>query len=196
MEIVVDPGRCMACRSCEVACALGRDSVSRTVVGALGEDPVPRPRVSVRASPLPLAIPEALGQAPDHPAGAGFPLQCRHCLDAPCLDACPTGAMYRPEPEGAVLYDEAKCMGCLMCVAACPFGAVKPGHGGRVLKCDRCTHMEYPFCVDACPTGALQYRERSGWQGVAGTRQAALVKALALVWEGGAFGENTAKENG
>jgi phenylacetyl-CoA:acceptor oxidoreductase subunit 1 len=51
-----------------------------------------------------------------------LPMPCMHCETAPCLEVCPTGATYR-RPDGIVLVDYAKCIGCKYCMQACPYGA-------------------------------------------------------------------------
>jgi Fe-S-cluster-containing hydrogenase component 2 len=87
---------------------------------------------------------------------AGFPIQCRHCQDAPCLDACPSKALHRAV-DGLVQVHDARCIGCWMCIMVCPFGAPQPFRDIRkMIKCDQCTGMDAPFCVESCPTGALQ----------------------------------------
>ena len=145
-EIMVDPRRCMACRSCEIACGINRDSTSKTVAGAFKEEIVPTPRVVVQGN-------EAIS----------LPVQCRHCQEAPCLDTCPSGALYRSAEGDKVLLDDFKCIGCRMCTAVCPFGAIKPNSTGKVaIKCDACWGMERPFCVEACPTKALAYVDAAG----------------------------------
>jgi carbon-monoxide dehydrogenase iron sulfur subunit len=137
--IFVNPERCVACRTCEVVCALNRSSLSRKLPEAIYETPSPLPRVRV----------EPTG------AGKGFPVQCRHCDDAPCLDACPAGALYRDE-EGLVLAHDGRCTGCWMCVMVCPFGAPQPfRHYRKILKCDRCKGLDIVYCVESCPTHAL-----------------------------------------
>lgn len=90
------------------------------------------------------------------------PVHCNHCEDAPCVLACPTGAMRRQEPDGPVLLDASKCIGCKMCVQACPFGVLTVRRGGKgILKCDLCAERVAaglePACVAACPTQALVF---------------------------------------
>lgn len=133
---------CVACKSCEVACAI-EHSQDKTLLGALSETPRPRPRVHVEA------------------AGAySYPSRCRHCEDAACITACPMGAMTRNAESNAVYVREERCIGCWMCVMACPFGAVTADPAtGTALKCDRCPERSAdgldPACVAACPTHAL-----------------------------------------
>jgi len=47
--------------------------------------------------------------------------QCRHCLEPACASACPVGALHKT-PEGPVVYDAEKCLGCRYCMMACPYG--------------------------------------------------------------------------
>jgi carbon-monoxide dehydrogenase iron sulfur subunit len=137
--ILVNAERCTGCKTCEVACALNRSSLSKHLPEAIYEAVSPMSRVRVDPTGT----------------GGGFPVQCRHCEDAPCLDACPAGALYR-DPEGLVLVHDERCIGCWMCIMVCPFGAPQPfRHFRKVLKCDRCKGMDGPYCVESCPTQAL-----------------------------------------
>ncbi|MEB2792464.1 MAG: 4Fe-4S binding protein, partial [Caldisphaeraceae archaeon] len=91
------------------------------------------------------------------------PFNCRHCENAPCLNVCPTGALYRDE-EGAVVLNPLQCIGCLMCAVACPFGVPKLRVTLKIMdKCDLCASRRkdglLPACVSACPTEALSYGE-------------------------------------
>ncbi len=49
---------------------------------------------------------------------------CNHCSNPACLDACPTGAIYKREEDGIVLIDQEQCKGHRHCVEACPYKAV------------------------------------------------------------------------
>jgi carbon-monoxide dehydrogenase iron sulfur subunit len=146
----VDVAKCLACRSCEFACAV-EHSQSRTVLGAVREDPPPEARVSLMAV-----------------GDLAIPLQCRHCEDAPCVSICPTNALDKQGPEGPVLIDPDRCIGCKFCVAVCPFGVIVLSRDGKAaLKCDLCVDRlaedEDPACVHACHSGALQFREVAEW---------------------------------
>jgi formate dehydrogenase iron-sulfur subunit len=86
---------------------------------------------------------------------------CKHCTHAGCLDACPTGALFRTE-FGTVVVQEDICNGCGYCVVSCPFGVIDQREGdGRVWKCTMCydrlkDDME-PACAQACPTDSIQF---------------------------------------
>ena len=141
-SIYVELRKCLACRSCELACAI-EHSQSKELVKAIHEDPPPVARVYV----------EEIG-------GTGVPLQCRHCEDAPCVSVCPRKAIEQLGPGQPVIIDAEKCTGCKFCVAVCPFGVVVvPGDRKVAIKCDLCPQRVkdglQPACVDACPSGAM-----------------------------------------
>ena len=48
---------------------------------------------------------------------------CKHCVQAGCLEVCPTGAIIRTEFDTVVIQSDA-CNGCRDCIAACPFGVI------------------------------------------------------------------------
>jgi carbon-monoxide dehydrogenase iron sulfur subunit len=135
--------RCTGCKTCELYCATERGSDGRTLLSAVRESPVPQSRVAV----------EGTNDGP-------FPLQCRHCLQAPCLDACLAGALVRDPKNNLVVIREDRCIGCWTCTAFCPYGVIFPWLEKKVaLKCDACAYMESPVCVGVCPTRALEQVE-------------------------------------
>lgn len=137
-KIWVIQKKCVGCRTCEIACAVTRDSVVKTLVGGMEEEHRPQSRVTVRGS-----------------GRTAYPMQCRHCADAPCVKACRVGAMTQKE-DGEVVLNPDKCVGCGQCVKACPNGAVSLLNGFRAaVKCDACIHRGSSACVESCPTGAL-----------------------------------------
>jgi formate dehydrogenase iron-sulfur subunit len=86
---------------------------------------------------------------------------CKHCTNAGCLDACPTGALIRTE-LGTVVLQPDVCNGCGYCVPACPFGVVdRDPVDGRAAKCtlcyDRLEDGLEPACAKACPTDSIQF---------------------------------------
>lgn len=138
--IAVHLDRCTGCKTCELYCATERGSNGKTLLQAVQESPVPRARVRVEGTnSLPIA------------------LQCRHCLNAPCLDACLTGALIREPKSNMVIVQEDRCMACWTCILFCPYGVIYPWpERGVALKCDRCVFMDHPVCVEVCPGKALE----------------------------------------
>ncbi len=144
-RIYADEKFCIGCRLCEVHCFVAH-SKSKHIIKA-HRDPTETARSRVRV---------------EQNGYTTFALQCRHCTDAPCLEACMTGAMHRDPKTGAVLCDEDKCVGCWMCVMVCPLSAILPGEDKVASKCDLCG-MEWdgePPCVANCPNAALKYEDR------------------------------------
>ena len=88
---------------------------------------------------------------------------CKHCANAPCLDACPTGAIFRTEFDTVVVQQDI-CNGCGYCVPACPFGVVElDEEDGKAHKCtlcyDRLKGGLEPACAKVCPTESIQFGE-------------------------------------
>ena len=143
-RIYVDVKKCLGCKSCELHCAVVH-SDSKELVHAIKESPAPQHRVRVETIEK-MAV----------------PLMCRHCDDAPCVTACPTGALEQPEEKGTVLIKRNICVGCSSCIIACPYGIIRMGVDGKaIIKCDLCIERlkagELPACVSGCPTKAIKF---------------------------------------
>jgi len=88
---------------------------------------------------------------------------CQHCENAPCIDSCPSKAIYR-RTDGAVIIDPIKCRYNQMCEAACPYDNIIYYNDALQIaqKCTFCAHLlddgwSEPRCADACPTGAYTF---------------------------------------
>jgi carbon-monoxide dehydrogenase iron sulfur subunit len=132
--------RCTGCKTCELYCAAERGGDGKTLLKAVQESPQPKARVRVEGSnPLPL------------------PMHCRHCLNAPCIEACLTGALTRDPKSNLVVVQEDRCIACWTCTMFCPYGVIYPWPDRKIaLKCDRCAFMDNPVCVEVCPCKALE----------------------------------------
>ncbi len=111
---------------------------------------------------------------------AAVPVLCNHCDEPACVQACPTKATFK-RPDGIVLMDFHRCIGCRFCMAACPYGSRSfnfqdPRNGleggkptnpefptrmkGVVEKCNFCAERlavgKIPACVEASE-GAMTF---------------------------------------
>ncbi|MDR2495254.1 MAG: 4Fe-4S dicluster domain-containing protein [Spirochaetaceae bacterium] len=155
--VMADIEKCTGCRACEVACFAAHEKGALKTVGTV-------------TSPV---IPNLYLTKTDR---GTMPVQCHHCENAPCLQSCTTGAIFRQ--DGIVVVNRRKCIGCKNCAMACPFGAIamlgasevvkaaetfgcagvpkEQGHVKYVNKCDLCVGKERPACVATCPNEALR----------------------------------------
>jgi len=103
---------------------------------------------------------------------------CKHCVNAPCLDVCPTGAILRTEFD-TVYINEPACNGCRDCIAACPFGVIHMSATRNVAqKCtfcyDRLRSGLVPACAQACPTESIRFGTIEKLQRIAAERLTSL----------------------
>ena len=154
--MVIDLGLCVGCDACTMACKAENGTPPGIWYAPVYEKEVGRyPNVKRMF----------------------IPTLCNHCEDAPCLNACPTGAIFKRE-DGIVMVNEEVCCGSQACVAACPYGAMHfleteesefggeltplekmnfaQWETGTVQKCTFCAHridqgVYEPACVETCP---------------------------------------------
>jgi formate dehydrogenase iron-sulfur subunit len=86
---------------------------------------------------------------------------CKHCVTAPCQQACPTGAILHNEFENVYIQPDI-CNGCSYCIAACPFGVItRASFDGHSHKCTLCYDRQkdglVPACAKVCPTASIQF---------------------------------------
>lgn len=105
---------------------------------------------------------------------------CKHCIDAGCLNACPTKAIVRTD-LGNVIIQQDVCIGCKYCIPSCPFGVISLSEKtGTVHKCTLCNDRIHnglgTACAKACPTGSIRYGEVSALKAIADKRLEKLKK--------------------
>ncbi len=133
---------CIGCHLCEVYCQL-QHATSTDLVKAFKREPRPQPRLRVEEKGI-----------------VSLSVRCQHCDEAPCVQACLTGALSRDPESSMVSVDEERCLGCWTCMLACPLGVIRQNtEQKKVLKCDLCQGAEIPACVANCPNEALVYVE-------------------------------------
>jgi Fe-S-cluster-containing dehydrogenase component/formate-dependent nitrite reductase membrane component NrfD len=135
---VIDQGRCIGCHACSVACKAEHDvplGDYRTWVKYVEKGAFPDVRRFFTV------------------------LRCNHCEAAPCVEICPTTALYRRN-DGIVDFDRDACIGCKACMQACPYDAlyIHPDRG-TAEKCNFCSHRVEiglePPCATVCPAEAI-----------------------------------------
>ncbi len=135
---VIDHESCIGCHACSTACKSENEvplSVNRTYVKYVDVGVFPQARRTFQVT------------------------RCNQCAEPPCVEACPTAAMYRRD-DGIVDFDKSICIGCKACIAACPYDAIFINPEDlSAEKCNFCAHridggLE-PACVVVCPTEAI-----------------------------------------
>jgi molybdopterin-containing oxidoreductase family iron-sulfur binding subunit len=179
--MVIDLGKCIGCRRCMYACKR-ENNVS---------DTISPPYIMVFQTQASTGITSGNFPSADRPWEGTtmyytklredkwyMPVQCNHCDNAPCVQVCPTGASYK-DPDGLVLIDYDKCIGCRYCMTACPYNArrfnwwepkisadrinplVPMRRHGVVEKCTFCVHRtrrgQFTRCVEVCPNNARTF---------------------------------------
>jgi len=169
-SILFDNTRCIGCRSCEEAC--DNENAARKRKWKEKEDIRKPPEglsgdkwLHVSHHPLPLKgntarQPFNWDDAPvlqDDGQYSFMRHACMHCLEPACESACIVGAL-KKQSNGAVIYDQSKCMGCRYCMLACPFNIPKwEWHKALpyIHKCTMCFDRQKegksPACVEDCP---------------------------------------------
>jgi formate dehydrogenase iron-sulfur subunit len=155
---------CIGCKACQVACHQWNDLPAQndghtTLTGNSYDNTGSLTDVNWRH----VKFIEQFSPDPDRSQAAWMMMSdvCKHCVNAPCLEVCPTGAILRTEFD-TVYINEPACNGCRDCVSACPFGVIhmskKTGIAQKCTFCyDRLKAGLTPACAQACPTKSISF---------------------------------------
>ncbi len=125
-----DPDKCSGCTICEHICSLTKEKAFSSQ------------KSRIRNMRLNLL--------------SNISVACRLCSPAPCVLACPRGALKQSEETGVIIVDDEKCNGCSWCIEACDYGAITlHPELKKVRICDLCEGN--PKCVKWCPEEALDF---------------------------------------
>lgn len=140
--ILQNQDNCIGCHSCEVQCKSNKSL-----------PPGPKPCQIIHIGPKLIN---------GKPKASFIFMNCHHCSQPWCIEACPTKAMQKRDKDGIVFIDHAVCVGCKTCITACPWGAPQWNPiAGKVVKCDLCyDRLDLglkPACVTVCTTHCLTF---------------------------------------
>jgi len=159
LAMVINLDRCIGCKACAIACKTEFDI-----------------RLGVFRSQV---IYNEHGEYPKTERDF-LPWLCNHCDNPPCVAVCPVdpidaefeGVKFKKRatykrPDGVVLIDQDRCIGCGQCIRNCPYAVrsfdpgKKAGGNPDANSADKCTFCEHrieagvvPSCVNTCQANA------------------------------------------
>ncbi len=180
--ILVDVTQCVGCERCVDACVKTKDF---SPIQAENDRATTKDGLSAHRLTTILKV----------DSGRFAKKSCMHCLEPSCEAACLVGGLTKL-PEGPVVYDPDKCIGCRYCMLACPFHIPRYEWEKTVpfmQKCDMCYDRlkdgKQPACVEACPSNVLQFGERKTMLRIAHDRiKANPQRYINKVWGENEFG--------
>ena len=217
MGFFTDTSLCIGCKACEVACKQWNQlpAIDPVWSGTSYDNTKQLGATTWRHVQFieQMGTGQAQGTVPTAPVREGTALPffnndrwlmhsdvCKHCANAPCQEACPTGAIIHTEFD-TIYVQQDICNGCGYCIVACPFGVIARDNEGdhQAHKCtlcyDRLKDGMEPACAKACPTDSIvfgevetlkqQAKERLGVLQQRGVKEAQLYGADESILQGG-----------
>jgi formate dehydrogenase iron-sulfur subunit len=167
LGVLVDCTLCVGCRECEGACNAANQDLPRRPPDVFKDASVFEQKRRMDSGAYTVVNHH---RDPDDPGKSTYAkIQCMHCLYPACVSACIVGALTR-EPDGPVVYDASKCIGCRYCMAACPFQVPAYEYDNtltpEIRKCTFCFEVrlskgEMPACVQTCPMQVMTFGTRT-----------------------------------
>jgi formate dehydrogenase iron-sulfur subunit len=156
--VLIDISRCIGCRSCEAACKTANDLPPETESWE---------KRQLDARRFTFVDKRQISEETRQVMTRFVKRQCMHCLEPACASVCPVGALHK-DANGAVAYDDEKCIGCRYCMTACPFDVPRyewESTAPLIRKCQFCTTRldsgQGTACSGACPAGTIKVGKRS-----------------------------------
>jgi formate dehydrogenase iron-sulfur subunit len=165
MGFFTDTTLCIGCKACEVACKEWNQLPAiNGGVNTLSGDSYDNTRRLDGINWRHVKFIEQFDASDPRRTGGRWLLMsdvCKHCVDAACLEVCPTGAIIRTQFDTVVIQSDV-CNGCRDCISACPFDVIGINEANNTaMKCtlcyDRMTGGLTPACAQACPTASIQF---------------------------------------
>ena len=157
-SFLIDMTKCTGCRGCQVACKQWNQLEAEKTEFFSGEGYQNPPAMSEYTyTRIKFRDYQKNGQN----EFAFYKEMCMHCNDPACASACPVGA-FRKTPEGPVIYNADRCIGCRFCMVACPFGVPKYEWSKGLPLVKKCTGC-YDRIMEGLQAG-LRYRLPDGDQ--------------------------------
>ncbi len=160
MGFFTDVTLCIGCKACEVACKQW-NQLPADGFAFSGESYDNTGRLSGTTWRHVAFVEQMDRETPSESRWMMLSDVCKHCTNAGCLEACPTGAIIRNEFNDVFVQPDI-CNGCGYCVPSCPFGvvAIAEDHG-TAQKCTLCYDRQKdglePACAKSCPTDSITF---------------------------------------
>jgi Fe-S-cluster-containing dehydrogenase component len=157
--MLYDTTLCIGCKACVVAC---------NEANGLPPDPGASDGRYQAPAGLNARTKNIIKRTDGDGPGSFVKIQCMHCVDPACANACMLGALKKRE-FGIVSYDVSLCVGCRYCQMACPFNVPafewQNAFTPKIVKCELCRHRlaegREPACTEVCPRKAVIFGRRT-----------------------------------
>lgn len=147
--LLIDTKKCSGCMSCMMACTLAHE----------GGINLSHARIQIKKN--------VFGTYPDDDIEQYV---CHQCVGAPCVEACPKGALHVDPKSGVRVVDEELCIGCKLCIKACKYTPTRIAYDYDrkvALKCDLCQNTPFwdeqggvrgkQACINVCSLQAIAF---------------------------------------
>lgn len=162
MGFFTDVTVCIGCKACEVACKQWNQlPANNGGVVQLSGNSYDNTGTLDGTTWRHVRFVEDINEARSHQRWLMMSDVCKHCVQAGCLEVCPTGAIIRTEFDTVVIQSDV-CNGCRNCIPACPFDVIDINPvNNTAMKCtlcyDRLQAGMVPACAQACPTESIKF---------------------------------------